>query len=58
MTKQELLKLIKTEESPKLDFKRGYEEKKENTEYIVDIISIANGNIGHTFEMLAKPCRG
>jgi len=45
MTKEELAKIIKQEENPKLDFKRDYEEKKENTDYISDIVSIANGNI-------------
>jgi len=45
MTKEKLEELIKQEENPKLDFKRDYEEKKENTDYISDIVSIANGNM-------------
>jgi len=51
MTKDELKKLIQKEENPKLDFKRDYEEKKENTEYIADIVSIANGNIDNIGEI-------
>jgi len=45
MTIDELKKIIQKKESPKLDFKRDYELKKENADYVSDIVSIANGNI-------------
>jgi len=51
MTERELLDLIQKKESPKLDFKRDYEEKKENADYIADIVSIANGNIDNIGEI-------
>ncbi len=51
MTEKELLDLIQKKESPKLDFKRDYEEKKENADYIADIVSIANGNLDNIGEI-------
>ena len=45
MIAEEFGKLILKNEHPKLDFKRDYESKKENSEYLKDIISLANGNV-------------
>lgn len=44
MKESKLQELIFQEENPKLDFKRDYELKKEKSEYVKDIIALANGN--------------
>jgi len=45
MTIEELNEIIIKDENPKLDFKRDYESNKEKSEYLKDIIALANGSV-------------